>query len=315
MLNFYNAKNGNNSGASAPPANANSKKPADFLKYKDPTGEFSSVELKRALWLTKHKAALYKILIGAAISIDVILIGVGVFKWSVYIAGFQSAALLENQLASSVNYTGIHPRYAPKPLQASSAQAFYSSPGKKDLTAQLININDRFLAKFDFYFLADGKKTETQSGFLLPGEIRPAALIGYEGSAAEPQFVIENVRWQRISAHEVQDTGPWQKERLNFEVSNFSFIKSLAQEGNNASALQFDLKNGSPFNYKEPRFYVAMLQNNGLVGILPLGFDAFNSLETKKVDIRIVSPLNVSEIVVYPLINIYDSSSYLAPSS
>ena len=88
------------------------------------------------------------------------------------------------------------------------------------------------------------------------------------------------------------------------------FLKSLAQEGDNADAIQFKLTNGSPYSYVAVDFYVALLQNGQMVGILPLHLDSINSLETKDIDLRSFTPRNISAVTVYPLINVYDEAVF-----
>ena len=178
--------------------------------------------------------------------------------------------------------------------------------------AEVVNPNSRFIVWFDYYFVVNGVKTPTQKNFLLPGESRLVTNLGLEdGVGGLPAIVLENVKNERIDNRKVADTASWQAYRLNFQVSDFVFSKSLAQEGGNADAVQFKLTNASPYNYKNVDFYVALLQNGQMVGILPLHLDSIGSLEIKNIDIRSFVPnFNITEIVVYPIINVYDDAVY-----
>ncbi len=320
MLNIYNPNN-HNGDKTAPLVKNGTKKP-DFTKYTDPTQEFSSQELKWSFWYVKHKALLYKILVISLISIDAIFLIFGLWRWGGYLLGWQDFARVQASLSASINYTGIHPRFGAQPIQAINTQFFSSRENKYDAVAELINSNNRFLAMFDYYFIINGVKTPSQKTFLLPGESRLVAYLGIsdfakasmdknDGAGIAHVIVLENIKYQRISARKITDTGSWQAYRLNFQVSDFVFLKSLAQEGTNTDAVQFNLINNSPYSYAAADFYVALLQNGQMVGILPLHLDSINSLETKNIDLRnFVSGLSVTEIALYPIINVYDGAVY-----
>ena len=290
-------------------------KKIDFTKYVDPTKEFTSQDLKWSFWYVKHKALLYKILIISLISINSVFAFFGIWKWGSYLLGWQDAQRVQQSLSAAINYTGIHPHFGAQPIQAINTQIFSSRENKYDAVAELVNPNSRFLAKFNYYFIVGGEKTPVQKTFLLPGESRLVAYLGIkDGAGSTPIIVLENIEYQRISAHKISDTAGWQAARLNFQVSDFVFLKSLAQEGANTDAIQFKLTNASPYSYVAANFYVALLQSGQMIGILPLRLDSISSLETKDIDLRnFVAGLSVTEIALYPIINVYDEEVYLKP--
>jgi hypothetical protein len=309
MINIYSPNNHDGdktTGLSAAKAKTN------FAKYEDPTKEFSSDELRLGFWYVRHKALLYKIAVIILVVINAGIIIFNLWHWGVYIVGISDQQKLETSLAAAVNYTGIHPHVAAQPVQVINTQVFPSGKNKYDLVSELVNPNSRFLVQFNYYFVVNGVKTETQKTFLLPGESRFVVNAGLENnSGGSPEIVLGQIIYKRISNHQIANLAGYQAYRLNFQVSDFIFSKSLAQEGDNADAVQFKLTNASPYNYVDSNFYVALLQGGQMVGILPLHVDSINSLETKNIDIRSFVPnLNVTEIALYPIINIYDNSAY-----
>ena len=315
MLNIYNPNNHPGAaplnGATPGKPNNQTSKPASS-KYEDPTQEFTSQELKWGFWYVKHKALLYRVLLIGLIAVNSVFIIFGLWQWGSYLLGIPDSQRVQTSLSTAINYTGIHPRYSAQPIQAISTQIFSSRENTFDAVADLINPNNRFLASFDYYFVIGGVKTQTQKTFLMPGESRLAAHLGIaDGAGSSPVIVLENIKYERVSAHEIPDTISWQAYRLNFQVSDFVFLKSLAQEGTNTDALQFKLTNSSPYSYVNTDFYVGLLQNGQMVGILPLHLDSINSLETKNIDLRNFAPgLSVTEIALYPIINVYDDEVY-----
>ncbi len=321
MLNIYNPNN-HDGDKTAPLADGSSIPPVvkkGATKYEDPTQEFTSQELKWGFWYVKHKALLYRVLLIGLIAVNSVFIIFGLWQWGIYLLGIPDAQRVQASLSASVNYTGIHPHFSAQPVQAISSQIFSSRENKFDAVADLINPNSRFLATFDYYFVISGEKTPTQKSFLMPGESRLVAYLGFDlpvgGEAwVKPVIVLENIKYERISAHTIPDTKSWQDYRLNFSVSDFVFLKSLAQEGTNTDALQFKLTNASPYSYVNADFYVGLLQNGQMVGILPLHLDSINSMETKDIDLRnFSSGLSATEIALYPIINLYDEGVYATP--
>ena len=188
---------------------------------------------------------------------------------------------------------------------------------KYDAVADVANPNERFFVSFRYYFIVDGKNTPAQNGFLLPGENKPLAYLGIESSAVprEATIVFEELQWRRISARTIADVRAWQENRLNFSVENFVFTpRNTVEGGGDTHRIQFSIINNSPYSYVEPQFYVALLSQDALVGILPLRLDSLESLEKKQIDLRSFVPnLTVDGVKVYPLIDIYASAAYLQP--
>ncbi|HSR89429.1 MAG TPA: hypothetical protein VLK22_03510 [Candidatus Udaeobacter sp.] len=317
MLNIYNPNNHDGDKTVPILKNGAVNHPAgvDFTKYEDPNKEFTSQELKWGFWYVKNKAFLNKFLLIILIGINAVLVFFSLWRWGSYFLDWQNSRQTEANLAAGVNYTGLQAHFSAQPIQAVNTQIFPSRSNKYDAVAELINPNSRFLATFNYYFIIDGEKTPLQKTFLLPGENRLVTYLGIKnGTGGTPTIVLENIEYQRISAHEVPDAVSWQAYRLNFKVSDFVFLKSLAQEGINTDAIQFKLTNASPYNYAAPDFYVALMQNGQMVGVLPLHLDSIKSLETKDIDLRyFFGNLNISEIALYPIINVYDKGAYLAP--
>jgi hypothetical protein len=311
MINIYNRKRPSE-GAGADLITNKIGIKTNFTKYQDPTNEFSSEELKMSFWYVKNRALLYKIIVIGLAVINIGFIGFNFWKWGEYILGISAQQQLERSLASSVDYTGSHSYFAAQPIQVMRTHMFASRENKYDVVAELVNPNPRFLARFTYYFIINGTKTPSQKTFLLPGESRLAGSLGISnGLGGTPEVVLENITYQRISNHDIGDVAAWQTYRLNFQTTDFIFSKSLAQEGNNADAVRFKLFNASPYGFRNANFYVALLQNGQMVGILPLYLDRIDSLEIKNIDLRTFVPgLNISEIALYPIINIYDEGVY-----
>lgn len=315
MLNIYNQKNNNKDDLVPQKKTSESAKVGDVNKYEDPTGEFTSKEFNRSVWFVTHKILLYKAAIAALIVMSVFFWGFSVWRWGDYIInGISSDISLYQNLSQFSDYTTQHPRFAPANLNIAGTSAFSSNSKAYDLVAQVSNPNNNFVVNFDYYFTVNGESTSAKKSFLLAGESKPLVYFGYEnGYPSDVSIVIENIVWNRISTHEIQNVLSWQNERLSFSTRDFSFTPPET-DGIQANVIKFNIQNDSSFGYRDGKFVVALLQNDSLVGVMHLSLSDFRSLETRAVDLRnYASNLTVTDIQIYPEIDIYNKGVYLAP--
>lgn len=315
MINLYNVNNHNQegNGAVTPPAPVSK---GSFEKYSDPTGEVTGKGLKWGIWYVGHKVLLYKILIWILASVGAVLWLFSLWQWGSYlIFGLTNDAKIYAELAVFRDYTAINERFAAGPLQILNTGLYQSGVNKYDAVAEVANPSGRFVVWFDYYFDFGSFQTPRIRGFILPGETRPIVYSGVEeGGGGNPSVVLDNINWQRISNHEISDVAAWKAERLNFVVSDFDISRAGTGDGANAHIISFNLANSSPFGYKEPFFYVELLEGDTPVAILPLHLENFKSLETRPIDLRsFVSSLSASDVRLYPVIDILDKSVYMEP--
>ena len=329
MLNLYNLqnKNGDDSNLDDQKENGVLKftkkidKKANFEQYIDPEGDLSSKGLKWGIWFTIHKAQFYKAVVILLFIFIIFIWGFNIYKWGFYLWNLPEYEKTEQQLTNSSNYDNLNYKYTAKPLQILGVQVFNSGVEKFDVISDVSNPNKDFIAYFDYsFYLSDTQISKKQKSFLLPEQNRPVVYMGVESKSglSTPSINIENLRWERISAHEIQDVKKWQSYRLDFEMTNFYFSPSYSGEMDkpNANIITFNLTNNSPFDYTEPEFIISLYNGGSFVGVIPFKLSGiFRSLESRKVDLRnFVSNLSVSSAVINPLIDIYDDNVYSIPS-
>jgi hypothetical protein len=288
-----------------------------YEKYVDPTGEFGSKKLKYSIWYVEHRVFLYRCTVGLLALIIIVSWGYSLWQWGNYVIyGIAEDTRVAKVLTTFVNYTTMRDRLAPVPLQINGTELLAGGVNKYDSIAEVSNMNNRFFVEFDYYFIVGEGTTPKQHSFLLPQESRPLAYLGLEtnNTSGGTALVLENIKWQRISSHDIPDTALWQAEHLNFIVDDFVFTRSENTTGVLSHSLEFTLKNATPYDYALPQFYVGLYLQQSLVGVIPLTVPKFKSLETRTIDLRSFVPnLSVSEVKVFPIINIYDQEVYLAP--
>lgn len=289
----------------------------DYTKYQDTTGELSGTDLKRYIWFTKNQVLLYRLLVSFLIAFIVFAFGYSLWGIGNYVAlGYWLDQKIYQELGGFYDYTGIHARYGAQPLQVLSVDAIESGVNKFDEIAQLLNPNERFIAEFDYYFdFGGGVSTTRERATLMPLENRPVGEFGLDSGAfgGAGNLVIDNVSWTRVSNHDVTNIQEFLDNHSKFTASSVVFTNSARENAASAHVISFDLTNGSAYSYYAPKFLIGLFQGGALVGVIPWQSDSdFYSLQTKKVDIRsFVTNLNVDQVEVYPLINWFDSESFV----
>jgi len=318
MLNIYNQKNNNHDGDLTPSASPTKRAKVDAGRFEDVTGEFTTSQFKRSLWYVTHKVLLYKLTVGILIATSIGLWVFSLINWGDYVVnGIKSDINLYTNLVGFPNYSGIHEHYSPAPIKIAGVNAYVGSLKTSDLVAEVSNVNKNFIVHFDYYFVAGGQKTPTQKGFLLAGESKPLVYFGFkDGGVGSVDLVVENLSWKRLTAHIVSDPIAWQNNRLNFVIKDFSFVPSSPQASGEitANVIKFNLINNSSYGYRDGVFVAGLMQNGGLVGVMPLILTDLKSLESRAIDLRNFSDgLNITDVQVFPVIDIYNKDVYLAP--
>ncbi len=320
MVNFYSQKSRQNGSVKEESdnkiVNNAQKSKASFQKYTDPTGEFGTSQFKRALWFVKNKLLLYRLLIIFLIIFSTITIGFSLWNgFNLLMYDLTVKPELERQLSMSVDYTALHPVFSPIPIEILNSYVLPGGTNKVDALSEATNPNQRFIVYFDYYYDFNGIVTERRSTFLLPGESRPITVFGLDSTAyaGSANLMVENVRFKRVDAHSVPDVISWQEQRMDFSTSDFTYAFA-GEAGQSAHAIRFSLKNNTAYGYKNPKFLLGLYQNGGMVGIMPFDLTNFDSLESRQIDLRnFVQNLVVSEIRLYPLIDLYNKEVYLPP--
>lgn len=280
----------------------------------DQSDDFSNKELKLSYWILKNKGLFKKIALGIFIVIDAAFLLYGLYGFTDYlfITGPNERKQLE-MLTEDINYQSINARLVARPIEIRSTVVL---PGKKtyDISSFVNNRNEDWLATFKYQFIAGGEKTELKEGFILPGESKFLSDFGLDLPRGTRQalLVFEELKWERVSKHEIPDYKIWANERLDFEVSNVSFDQSVSLGAGTASRASFDVKNNTVFDYWQVGLNVILYRGATIVGTNYIEIPRFLSNETRSAEITWFDPIvQVTKVEVLPEINIFDEGVYV----
>lgn len=313
-MNIYSPQ-GQNEEVSPEQRRATEDKPrANYQRYVDPTGEFSSQELAASFWYVRHKALLRRIFIASLIITSFILWGTSLWAWGEYaFYGYESDITLFAQMSHFPDYTALAVHFAAQPLQIVDTQIVQSSSGKYDSLSDVTNPNTRFLAQATFHYSIDGQPTDQQTAFILPTQTNILGALGVDtgGIPGNATLMIDSVHWTRLSSHTIANPQAWQDDRLNFVLTNLLFAAPGGASSLTANLISFDLTNDTSYSYDTPQFLLGLYDQQALVGVIPFQLPSFASAQTQHLDLRSFAPnLNVTTVQVFPQINVYDQDSY-----
>lgn len=271
--------------------------------------ELADKQLEAAIWYIKHKVLLRRIIIGAIIAVDAILILYSVFGVGKDLFFFGDRRQQEAELLRST-IPVIAARGSSRPVDLQLGGVNLLRTGEvTDVVASVQNPNQQWYARFE-YVIGLGEETERVSdGFVLPAQER-TFIHPLRQSRGTVVFNIENISWRRINHREISDFQAWEAERLNFEVTDAEFVPSAVQ--GTVSRASFKIKNKSAYNYFEPKFLAMLYRGSRLVAVQSTVVEQFRTGQVREVELSWFDHIGaVSNIEVTPVIDIMDTSVYM----
>lgn len=255
---------------------------------------------------------------------DILLVGYGAYglvKYYIidYGADQELAYALQQNL---IDYPTFHAYNRPQDLQITGT-SLISRPAVKvgpaaprnqyDFLAKIQNPNERWRADISYTF-GYFDDEEWKQAFILPQEERLVFElgVGLEGSASNFNFIIRDIKWQKLDPRLVPDYSVFAGERLNFEIKDLRYNTAgqLGTSGFNQAA--FSITNNSIYNYRDLGLLAVLWQGNKIVGVNYLVIERLMSERTEKVEMYFFERLpSVNRVEVLPYVDIFDKSVYI----
>jgi hypothetical protein len=285
--------------------------------YRPTEGDLTNKQIAISVWLLKHKETFASIGTFALVLWCIVTVGYSSYRWAEYaILGYWQDKRLLAESASLVQpYGDAQSLYSAQPLKISTPSVITSADNTYDLVSTLTNPNIRHIAFVTFAYTLSNTTTPTKTVAILPGQKQIAAELGFTTNVYpnKPALRLLSTKWQRISPHTIFDVPEYTNERLQIETKNVSHIPAGSLSGPTDRVL-FTLHNQSAYSFYQVNGYIVIYTGNSMVGIRPLTVDRFLSDEAREFDIRFLSPLGqVENVEFFPLVNIFDPNSFIAP--
>ncbi len=269
-----------------PEENTEQQLAEEVEKYKDVEG-LTTKKLNFGLWYVKHRQFFKKIIIACLIAVSAVSWSYTLYGLAYYVVrGMDEDELLVRQLLQTniVSHDYLT-QIGAQDLRHFPVNVLMSANNKYDLAARVQNINERWYAEFDYYFLAGGEPASpspsdkpsqdgSQGGpaslqggkiglahsFILPMEEKYLMALSQEFgrqdagvSRSKPnnvQLVIENLSWSRINRHKIPDWQDYKNSRLNIIVKDIKFIPASQSKLSEGETSTSRLPNLNQVNFK-----------------------------------------------------------------
>ncbi len=291
-------------------------------KYQDPHG-VSIKKLNFGLWYIEHKDLMRKAFLIFLGLVAAISWGYTIYGFGYYIAkGMQEDENINRNLIATGNVNlNYLSQTAPKNLAIGQVQVLNSGfDNKFDYIVKITNPNPKIWADFEYDFAGNGTTTETESGFILPGDSKYIMSLANDGPYPEDlRLQINNLTWHRIDAHEIGDWRTFRDNHLaGLSVANINYSSGLGSSsgtstpGVDMNHVSFDVTNNTAYNYANLGFDILMSDGTDLVAVNKYTIDSLMSSQSQHIDVIWSGSLpSSSQISVIPEVNIMDKNVYL----
>jgi hypothetical protein len=292
--------------------NLNNEKTSDLKRYETDVAGVSLKKLETGLWWIKNRGRLKKILI-AFLAIAAIggwgyaLYGVGHYLFKGMGEDEKMVNILVNTEAGGWSLLSAR---AAQEISVLSVGVLKNSSGD-DLYAVIRNPNKKHWGEFSYCFSRGEEKISCGQDFVLPNEKKYLLVLGIKNVtiASDIKLTIDSTSWHKLATREIPDWEKYRNERLNFEITNTSF---LATGENGVNYLSFIIFNNTPYNFWEVPLSIILERGNKVIGVNRYVISEFISLDTRQIKINWPGELaGVGNIIITPDINIMKNEVYM----
>lgn len=276
-------------------------------------GQLTEQSLGFGYWWVTHKVQVRKwftVSIGVVAAPLVIYGAYGFADWF-FGSGVKERAQMAQQTLPLIDYAYFREQHAPSALRIDAPIVLVSGDKTYDITSRVQNPNMEWYGMLEYGFGTG----PTRRTVLLPGEIRQLSVLGIKSDSrpAPSKVVVESLVWKRVNLHETRpDYSTWANSRLGITVEDAKFTTPQAGDAAPVWRADFTAVNGTAFGYYSPRFIVTLLSGSRVVGVNEVAVSELRPGDRREVSVIWYSEMStVTKIDVKPVVNIFDTQSYI----
>jgi hypothetical protein len=288
----------------------------DIEQFKDLEGVTAN-KLNIGLWIVTHRRQFFLMLLGALVVVSTIFYGYTIYSYVDYVffgGQKERQAIIDLTTAPLVSEAQRLQNQA-QPVTYLPPQSLLNN-GKYDFLVKVKNPNSKFFVNINYCFTAGGTEVACAEDFVLPDEEKYVFSLGNNvtSTPSNLDFVLKNVRWDRLDLHKYPNWPEFKVTHLNFSFSEINF-KSAAASGLsqklNLNTLDFKVKNESAYNLWAVPLTIILFNGQTPIAIQNYMVDGLDSLETRAVKIAWPdSVIDMTEVKIFPSVNILDDNVY-----
>lgn len=273
--------------------------------------ELTPTKLKIAYFFVSKRRLLKRIFLGLFIIVDLIIWFYFLYHFTLYLIESKDYQQMEKELGQvvNINYEQFHQKIKPLMPEVVFSKAIALGQNRYNFICLVKNPNHHWhINLLKYHFVWSNNKSPSFTTFLLPNEEK--ILVSFNNKVNELPLdltcQIEEINWQRIR----------QDRKYLLEVFNKFIIKDLkylpAKEENEKDITTFKFINSTIYNFWQIILKVAIYQGREIVAVNQITLKEILSQEER--EIKIVWPTSfsfISEIKVFPEVNVFDPSSFM----
>jgi len=281
------------------------------------TGNVKDKQIEEALFLAKNRLRWRKytlFLLAIIIAVTFIL---SAFSLINYLLSYkQYDRLMADLWQPSVDWATTHQQNAPQDIEVLKLYALARGNNTYDLVAEVKNPNaDWILSSVGFQFTGQGSDLGSGKNWLLPGERRYFALLGYKSDSiiSAPESLVRfDYVWQR--AHQSFEDN-WQfTAQPKYSPQQIIIDPNTGLSTSVGAEVTWKAINYTGYSLHQVTWQVALYSGGRLVSVSELQTQNVPYTQEREYALRIFDNLGrVDKVEVFPMADIFSSSNrYLA---
>lgn len=264
-------------------------------------------------WWVEHREGIRKLGVGLFVALDVLLLGVGVWGLTDWLAigGLKEEQAIRQM--TGANY-GRFGGVALEEVRLGAPFVLPGGSGKIDILAPIENPNGTFWAEVEYRFVVGGTEQPSLKTFVLPGQTKYLVHLGAPADGGSGiDLKIERRLWHRAGTFGADSVQALYDTRLAIQAENPVFTPADSLATTPVASAKFTLANQTAFGYYDVDLLVLLYRGDTVVGANKVRAGSLDAGERKPMELFWYQTLpQVSRVEVVPDINIYDESIYQA---
>ncbi|NQV89858.1 hypothetical protein HQ487_00450 [Candidatus Uhrbacteria bacterium] len=269
-----------------------------------------------SLWWVEHRDSLRRIGYALFIAFDAVLLlfaGWHLLNAFAIKYGAEERIVMQMVAFGQEDLRGYTVANAADDLEQNDVRVISIGSSRYDLYTELLNPNADWWAEFDYTFTLSEGESQTQKGFILPGQEKPLSELAIESSVpiSSAKLVLENIQWHRVDHHLISNYETWSLDRLNLVIEDALFEKETRFDGEVYGRTTFTVANDTAFSYYDVGLYVLLMRGSSVVGVNRTTLSQIVTGEEVEVTVNWFGTLpSATQVVVIPELNIFDVGVY-----
>jgi len=286
-------------------------------KYEIGSG-LSDQDLKYASWWVRNAPALRRYGYGALIVLSVLFWGYGLWTaLDTYAISYPREQRITRIIATDQVAPAALTASAPQPIQIGNISVLDNTGNRKDIAAQIANVNQQWWVEFTYKFDLGSEQTPERKAFLLPNSQRYLTELGIATPiAGNANPIIENIQWHRVDPKSVEKNyDAWMSKRMQLTFNDIAYANNVLINNVTAGQSTFTVNNPSSYGFWSVELTIILYRDSAPAAVNTITLNDIKPGESRPITTNwFENPMYITRTEIIPSVNILDPSVYLPAS-